>query len=101
MHCRIVDLRCKEVINICDGKRLGFPFDVEVDADTGHIVAIIVLGPPKYWGIFGKGCEHVVPWCDVRRIGEDLIIVEYEKRDHPHDGLKRELKKELFRELVG
>ena len=30
MQCRIRDLRCKEVINICDGCRLGFVGDVDV-----------------------------------------------------------------------
>ena len=30
MKCRMVELRCKEVINICDGCRLGFVGDVEV-----------------------------------------------------------------------
>lgn len=99
MRCRVVDLRCKEVINICDGKRLGFPFDVEIDAITGHLVAIIVKGPPKYWGIFGKCKEFVVPWCDIRRIGEDLIIVEHEHGDHKHG--KHDLKRELIKEIIG
>ena len=78
MKCRIVDLRCKEVINICDGCRLGYPCDVELDARTGVIVAIIVSGPPPFLGLFGRCAIHVVPWCDVRRIGDDLILVERE-----------------------
>ena len=32
---RICDLREKEVINICDGERLGFVEDVEFDLCTG------------------------------------------------------------------
>lgn len=80
MRCRVVDLRCKEVINVCDGKRLGFPFDVELDALTGHIVALVVKSPFKWMGLFGKGHFHIIPWCDIRRIGEDLIIVDFEKR---------------------
>ena len=41
MQCRMVELRCKEVINICDGCRIGYVGDVEVlleripDPDTG------------------------------------------------------------------
>ena len=27
MQCRMVELRCKEVINICDGSRLGYVGD--------------------------------------------------------------------------
>ena len=28
---RIADLRCKEVINLCDGCRMGYVGDVEID----------------------------------------------------------------------
>ena len=38
---RICDLREKEVINICDGERLGFVEDVEFDLCTGKITHII------------------------------------------------------------
>ena len=30
MQCRITDLRCKEIINICDGKRIGYAEDVDL-----------------------------------------------------------------------
>ena len=30
MQCRIADLRCKEVVNICDGCRLGYAGDLEL-----------------------------------------------------------------------
>jgi len=76
MHCRIVDIRGKEVIDICTGIRLGFPVDVEVNAETGHLVAIVVPGPCKYFGVFGRGEDIIIPWRCIRRIGDDLILVE-------------------------
>jgi YlmC/YmxH family sporulation protein len=76
-HCRIVDLRGKEVINICDGARLGFPCDVEIDMVTGQLVAIVVPGPNRFFGLFGHTEDYVVPWCQIKRIGEDTILVEY------------------------
>ena len=100
MRCRIVDLRCKEVINICDGRRLGFPWDVELDALTGHLVAIIVKGPPRFWGIFGRCHEHIVPWCDIRRIGDDLIIVDHSPRDGRGD-IKRDIKRGIIKDIIG
>ena len=33
---RVVDLRQKEVINICTCKTLGCPIDVEFNPKTGH-----------------------------------------------------------------
>lgn len=44
MQCRIRDLRCKEVINICDGCRLGYVADVDVRVPEGQVVAIVVYG---------------------------------------------------------
>lgn len=34
---RVVDLRQKEVINICTCKTLGCPIDVEFNPKTGHL----------------------------------------------------------------
>ena len=76
MNCRIVDLRGKEVINIHDGARLGFPYDVELDQVTGRLVAIIVMGPCKFFGLFGRGDDFVIPWEHIKRIGDDIILVE-------------------------
>lgn len=75
--CRIEDIRGKEVINICDGCRLGFPCDVEVDVVTGRLVAIIVPGACKHFGLFGRGEDIIIPWECIKRIGDDTILVEH------------------------
>ena len=41
MQCRITDLRCKEIINICDGKRIGYAEDVDLVLPEGRVCAII------------------------------------------------------------
>ena len=43
-------MRDKEVINICDGKRLGYINDVEIDSCDGRICAIIVLFDCRLFG---------------------------------------------------
>lgn len=50
---RICDLREKEVINICDGERLGFVEDVEFDLCTRKITHIIIPGPCKFFWCAG------------------------------------------------
>jgi YlmC/YmxH family sporulation protein len=47
-----------------------------VNVDNGHLVAIVVPGPCKYFGLFGRGDDIVIPWGCIRRIGDDLILVE-------------------------
>ena len=78
MGKRFFSLKCKEVVNICDGARLGFVTDVEVDIKNGRIVAIIVPGPCKFFGMIGRRDDFVIPWNCIRQIGDDIILIEVE-----------------------
>ena len=78
MRCRIADLRCKEVINICDGLRMGFVCDVILNTVTGQLLAIVVPGPCRFLGLFGREDDYVIPWECIRRIGDDIILTEVE-----------------------
>ena len=71
-----LDFKHKEVINISDGRRLGFVQDVTANLETGTITSIIVPGNSKLFNIFSSGNEIVIPWEKVKCIGEDLILVE-------------------------
>lgn len=68
--------RCKEVVNVCDGCRLGYVNDLKIDTSCGKILAIIVPGPCRFFGLFGREDDYVIPWQCIRRIGEDIILVD-------------------------
>ena len=57
---RFCELKEKDVINICDCKRLGNVADLEFDPKTGCIQALIVYESGKFWGLFGKDCEIII-----------------------------------------
>lgn len=78
--CRTSDIRQKEVINIADGRRLGFVSDVEINFEEGRIETIVVPTGGKFFGLIGKENEFVIPWERVKRIGEDIILVEMDDR---------------------
>ena len=71
-----LDFKHKEVININDGKRLGYVQDVTADLQTGIITSIIVPGTNKMFNIFGGNNEIVIPWEKIKCIGDDIILVE-------------------------
>jgi YlmC/YmxH family sporulation protein len=50
--------------------------DLEIDAQTGRITAIVVPGQGKFLGLFGKSEDFVIPWERIRRIGVDVILVD-------------------------
>lgn len=43
--------------------------------DTGCLLAIIVPGPGCFCGFLGREKEYVIPYCDIRQVGEDIILV--------------------------
>ncbi len=77
---RASDLATRDVVNTVDGRRLGNIVDVELDLANGKIVAVIVPGQPKMLGVFGRSDDYVVPWENIRKIGEDVILVEISER---------------------
>ena len=72
------ELRRKEMINICDGARLGCICDLELDDCTGCISAVIVPGPSRFMGLFRGPDEIVIPWCKIEKFGGDVILVRAE-----------------------
>ena len=51
MACLFSELRCKEVIDLHSGQRLGYVCDAEIDLDDGKIVSLIVPGQKKLGGL--------------------------------------------------
>ena len=75
---RIYDMKQKEVINIKDGCRYGFICDIEIDETCGKVVCIIVPGPGRVFGVFGRDKEYKIPWEKVCQFGDDIILVDVE-----------------------
>lgn len=72
-------LKNKEVINICDGKSLGFVSDIEVNLERGVIDGIVIPGTRGFMGFFSRGeTDTVIKWDRVRTVGDDVILVEVE-----------------------
>lgn len=77
MRSRITELSCKEVINVCDGTRYGFVNDVEVDCSCGRIINLIIHCRSGFATFFSSKHDIIVPWESIKRIGDDVILVEY------------------------
>ena len=72
---RALTFKQKEVINLIDGRRLGYVQDVEADFWTGEITAIVVPGTSKMFSMGNKG-DITIPWNKIKKIGDDIILVE-------------------------
>lgn len=73
---RVTELRCKEIIGLGDGTRYGYVGDVELDWETGQVLALVVPGRLRLLGLLGREPERIFPWAQVRRVGTDIVLVE-------------------------
>jgi YlmC/YmxH family sporulation protein len=72
----LAELRGKEVINIDDGRKLGYIDEAEFDSVGGGISSLIIYGGAKFLGIFGREDDIVIPFSDIDLIGIDTILIK-------------------------
>ena len=89
MICRMSELRCKEVINVRDGIKLGYVDDVEIDGCSAAVVSVVIFGKSRFFGLFGREDDIVIPWDDIKVIGSETVLVNTEAPPY----LKQKIKK--------
>ena len=57
----------------------------------GRLISLITPGKAKFFGLFGREDDYILPWKCIVRIGGDIILVETAD-DQP----RRRRKKEKF-----
>ncbi|MBE6545948.1 MAG: YlmC/YmxH family sporulation protein [Ruminococcaceae bacterium] len=75
------ELREKEVINLCDGVKLGCPCDFEFNVCEGKITAIIVPRPSGFLGL-SHARDLLIPWDRIECIGSDAILVRLQPTEY-------------------
>lgn len=79
-------LREREVVNIADGKRLGRIIDMGFTCQ-GKILGIILPANRKFFKNITNNDNIFVPWRQVLKIGDDVILVELPgSSEHRRDG---------------
>lgn len=78
---RLSKLGGKEIVNLNDGGRLGIlaESDLLVDERNGKIRALLVPDFRNQFSIFSDKNFVEIPWDCVRKIGNDMIILEMEE----------------------
>ena len=95
------DIRDKEVINIYDGRSMGYVDDIEINLERGTVEGIVIFGKRGLFGLFGKEEDRVIPWRSIRRIGDDVVLAEvpgsgtreftYERREKEQEKIQESL----------
>ena len=75
MICSLYDLRDKEVINIQNGEKLGYIDDIEVESEKGEVIAFVIFGRHRLWGLLGRDEDIVITCSQIKLIGRDTVLV--------------------------
>lgn len=71
---RVSDLQIKDVISLFNGKKLGRIIDIEIKENG--IIDYFIVEPKKFFRFFSKNEEVNVSISQIKKIGEDVILVE-------------------------
>jgi len=89
---RLSHLSGKEVINLSDGSRLGVIDECELtfDSQSGRINTILVPNKNGLMSFFSENRTITIPWQAIKRIGDEVIIVDlnnaYDRYTNLHRG---------------
>lgn len=70
------ELAAKEIVNLHDGRKLTASgvYDLVIDEQSGRLESLLVERK-SFFGLRGGG-ELLIPWSAVKRIGDDVIILD-------------------------
>lgn len=72
------ELKSKEIVNLCDGTKMGRVIDVIFSGESGKVLGFVVPGEKH---VFKKNEDVFIPLEKVRRIGDDVILVRFDLND--------------------
>ena len=75
---RLSDIGYKELINLADGGRYGQLSESELlfEPDSGKIRALLIPQTQGRLRLFDHGDYMQLPWSSIKKIGEDIIILD-------------------------
>lgn len=76
MELTFCELRSKEVVNTCDGKRLGNIIDLVFDSANTRVLGFIVPQEKSLFSFLKSSNDLFIPYNRIRKIGKDIILVE-------------------------
>ena len=72
---RLSDLQNKDIVNINDGKRIGRIIDAVIN-EAGVIEYLSIEKKGSLNNLFNKDNETTITFKQIKRIGEDVILVD-------------------------
>ena len=75
---RLSELQNKDIVNIENGAKIGTIIDVVVNSD-GNMLGLVVQKSKFFANMFSNHSEIEIRWKQIKKIGEDVILVNLSK----------------------
>lgn len=89
MVCKLEDLKNKSVVNIKNGVNLGFVDDISFDTYSAQVLSLVIYGRKRFFGIFGREEDILIPWENIKIIGDDVVLVNIESLSYFKSNFKK------------
>lgn len=81
---RLSELGGKEIVDMNRAERLGVLGQTDLEFnDSGQITALIIPSV-KWFGLMKKGNELRVPWSQIKKVGTDMLIIDFQETQLEH-----------------
>lgn len=78
MCLTLEEIRTKAVVNLPDGICFGYADDLVLDTESKTVMTLVIKGRLRFFGLFGREEDVMIPWDRIEVIGQDTILVKME-----------------------
>lgn len=81
---RLSELGGKEIVDVNRAERLGVLGQTDLEFDHDGQITALIIPSVKWFGLKRGSRELRVPWSKVRKVGADMLIIDFgeEMADH-------------------
>lgn len=73
---KLSELQKKDIVNIKDGKKIGKIIDVYFDETSGYMIKFVIEKTHFVRNIFSSTDEIVIKFSQIKKMGEDVILID-------------------------
>ena len=74
---RLSELSGKEIVDVNRAERLGVLGQTDLEFDETGQITTLIIPSVKWFGLFKSGSEVRVPWDHIKKVGTDMLIIDF------------------------
>ncbi|AZV42323.1 MULTISPECIES: YlmC/YmxH family sporulation protein [Peribacillus] len=81
---RLSELGGKEIVDVNRAERLGVLGQTDLEFDESGQITALIIPSVKWFGLMKSGQEIRVPWSDIKKVGADMVIIDFQENMPEH-----------------